>query len=118
MDAAEPGLLTTWEIESSVQNTQNILKVDHQTILEAGMPATTEAKGLDPHRQWYLYEQIRPFCKNNLSADFTCPRASCDKPDRQCNEPTSSAAAAASALQTCPCAKSKVGKKSAHNATK
>jgi hypothetical protein len=31
-------------------------------------------------RQWYLYEQIRPFCKTNLAADFTCPKPNIPKP--------------------------------------
>ena len=57
----------------------NILKVDHQ-IITAGLPNLTLIKGLDPQRQWYLYEHIRLFCKSNLSADCTCPQPSCPKP--------------------------------------
>ena len=29
--------------------------------------------GLDPVRQWYLYEQIRPFNTTNQAKDITCP---------------------------------------------
>ena len=37
-------------------------------------------KGLDAQRQWYLYEQIRPFCHSNLAKDITCPKPTVSKP--------------------------------------
>ena len=81
VDAAKPGVVAIREIGASMDTAINILKVDHQSIIEAGMPEQVQVKGLDLHRQWYLYEQIRPFCKNNLSADYTCPKPTCAKPD-------------------------------------
>ena len=44
------------------------------------MPETKEAKGLDAKRQWYLYDQIRPFCASTLQADFTCPKPTIPRP--------------------------------------
>lgn len=38
------------------------------------LPEAQAPKGLDAKRQWYLYEQIRPFCPTILQADLTCPR--------------------------------------------
>ena len=68
------------EFSNSQEICINILKVDHQLLLTAGMPSLTDVKGLDEKRQWYLYEQIRPFCKTNLAADFTCPKPNVPKP--------------------------------------
>ena len=31
-------------------------------------------------RQWYLYEQIRPFCTTDQAKDITCPLPSVLKP--------------------------------------
>ena len=42
-------------------------------------PQLTSINGLDAKHQWYLFQQIRPFCKSVLSADFTCPKPSCPK---------------------------------------
>lgn len=68
------------EFSNSQEICINVLKVDHQLLLTAGMPSLTDVKGLDEKRQWYLYEQIRPFCKTNLAADFTCPKPNVPKP--------------------------------------
>ena len=70
------------EFSDSEEISINVLKVDYQLLLTAGMPGMTEIKGLDEKRQWYLYEQIRPFCKSNLAADFTCPKTSVPKPSK------------------------------------
>ena len=51
-----------------------------QTIDPSEMPETKEAKGLDAKRQWYLYDQIRPFCASTLQADFTCPKPTIPRP--------------------------------------
>ena len=44
------------------------------------MPEVILPPGLDAQRQWYLYEQIRPFCNNELAANMTCPLPSVPKP--------------------------------------
>ena len=83
VNSTQPGVVSMKQNVSSEAMVVNVLKVDHQTILEAGMPELSHVKGLDPQRQWYLYEQIRPFCKTTLAADFTSPKPSCEKPGGQ-----------------------------------
>lgn len=70
------------EYPNSEEITINILrlKVSHQILPTARMPELTQVKGLDDKRQWYLYEQIRVFCKTNLAADFTyMPKTMCSE---------------------------------------
>jgi len=43
------------------------------------LPTAIPSKGLDLQRQWYLYEQIREFCKPDTQ-DLVCPRPSFPKP--------------------------------------
>ena len=43
------------------------------------MPTEKTIPDLDLKRQWYLFEQIRPHCKTNLSKDLTCPQPSAPK---------------------------------------
>ena len=43
------------------------------------LPQVVSPKGLDAHRQWYLYEQVRPFCHSNLAKDITCPKPAVPK---------------------------------------
>jgi len=74
----------------------NILKVDPEVVSATGMPQLTQIKGLDPQRQWYMFEQIRPFCKSNLTADITCPQPNCPKPATEVAQPASKEAQAAS----------------------
>ena len=50
------------------------------------MPTKKEPKGLDAKRQWYLYEQIRPFCPTTLQADYTCPKPTVPKPESDGND--------------------------------
>ncbi|KAF6027391.1 hypothetical protein EB796_014291 [Bugula neritina] len=44
------------------------------------LPTAISSKGLDLQRQWYLYEQIREFCKPEYTQDLVCPRPSFPKP--------------------------------------
>jgi len=43
------------------------------------LPAVIPSKGIDLHRQWYLYEQIREFCKTGTQ-DLVCPKPRYPKP--------------------------------------
>ena len=36
------------------------------------MPAALTPKGVDPARQWYLYQEIRPFCKDTSDTLQSC----------------------------------------------
>ncbi|MBV2113438.1 MAG: hypothetical protein KUF82_20995 [Candidatus Thiodiazotropha sp. (ex Ctena orbiculata)] len=42
------------------------------------MPKVCENEGLDSGRQWYLFEEIRPFCSSE-SADSVCPKPTIPK---------------------------------------
>ena len=43
------------------------------------MPAVVPPKGLSVERQWYLHEQIRPFCADDFQG-MVCPLPSVPKP--------------------------------------
>ena len=43
------------------------------------LPTVVPPRGLSAERQWYLYEQIRPFCPDE-DKDSVCPRPSVPKP--------------------------------------
>ena len=38
------------------------------------LPEVVTPKDFNSQRQWYLYEQIRPFCHSNLAKDISCPK--------------------------------------------
>jgi len=86
------------EYSDSDELSINILKVDPEVVSATGMPQLTQIKGLDPQRQWYLFEQIRPFCKSNLTADITCPQPNCPKPATKVAQPASKEVQAASTI--------------------
>ena len=66
-------LCKTWSCEHTSLNGFDIaiLEVDHQDIIDTGIPQQTNIKGLNAQRQWYLFEQICPFCKSTLFADLS-----------------------------------------------
>ena len=55
----------------SSENTVDIHKLPHDVI----------PKGLDLKRQWYLYEEISPFCSSSETASVTCPHPTQPKPN-------------------------------------
>ena len=58
----------------------NILKKGVTVSLKGHRHDAIVPTGLDPARQWYLYEPIRPFCTTNQAKDITCPLPSVPKP--------------------------------------
>ena len=60
VEAAKPGIVMVREYSDSDEVAINILKVDHQKIITAGMPSLTHIKGLDSQRQWYLMNKSDP----------------------------------------------------------
>ena len=60
--------------------TQELLKQNLPTITE--MPQTIQPKGLDAKRQWYLYDEIRPFTAEHCQ-DITTPLPAVAKPKTQ-----------------------------------
>ena len=49
------------------------------TVCATSMPEITVNEGLDPARQWYLYDEIRPLCPSP-QVEKVCPRPSVPKP--------------------------------------
>ena len=45
------------------------------------LPSVIPPRGLSADRQWYLYEQIRPYCPDE-DKDTTCPKPTVPKPGR------------------------------------
>ena len=79
-DSAKPGFVFAKEYCDSTEIEFCMLK-QHQSIdcLQEN-PSEIQPPGLDPARQWYLYENIRPFCGSVLAGDMTCPLPSIPKP--------------------------------------
>ena len=49
------------------------------TVEKTALPNITVNPGLDATRQWYLYEEVRPYCPSPLM-EQVCPRPSVPKP--------------------------------------
>lgn len=78
----DPGVIVCKELADSPEVHISLLRAPKSTIPNTDvLPSIIVPKGLDPHRQWYLFEQIRPFCHSNLSKDFTCPKPTVPKPN-------------------------------------
>ena len=58
----------------------SLLKSELWDLLLETMPSIIQPKGLEPTRQWYLYEKIRPFCHNDVAKDRTCLLPLCMRP--------------------------------------
>lgn len=52
------------EYSSSAEKPINILKRGHQLLDINTLPSVISPKGLDVARQWYRYDEIRPFCRD------------------------------------------------------
>lgn len=57
------------------------------TVSSSILPDQIQPKGLDPNRQWYLYDKIRPFCEDENNKNKTCPLPTCPKPSNIRNTP-------------------------------
>lgn len=71
------------EYANSLEVKHSILrpgKACAMSVIADKMPNVIIPKGLDAARQWYLFEQIRPFCHSNLAKDLTCPMPNVPKP--------------------------------------
>ncbi|XP_062610795.1 uncharacterized protein LOC134272593 [Saccostrea cucullata] len=75
VSAETPGVVECKELCNSVPLCVNLLK--DQNILPSvsdPLPQEIPAPGLDPKRQWYLYEEIREHCLSLSSKDTSCPK--------------------------------------------
>ena len=79
MNEENPGVLILKKHCDSEEEMFSILKKG-ASVDSASIPSEIKPAGLDAARQWYLYEQIRPFVQTNLAKDFTCPKPNVPKP--------------------------------------
>ena len=79
MKEGNPGIVTLKKYCDSEEDMFHILK-RASSVDTTSTPLEIKPTGLDAARQWYLYEQIRPFVQSNLAKDFTCPKPLIPKP--------------------------------------
>ena len=76
MTSSTPGCVFVLEHSDSPEIKIDLFKVPWNPLQEE-LPAVVPPKGLSAKRQWYLHEQIRPFCpendKDSLSTSH-CPQ--------------------------------------------
>lgn len=75
MDKDHPGTVFLREYADSPEVAVSILKAG-ATVDPNALPTSIPPKGLDAHRQWYLYEEVAPYCANKES----CPKPAVCKP--------------------------------------
>ena len=67
----EPGVCYVKERADTQQTRIQLLKSPWMPD-GSELPSIIQPKGLSPERQWYLYDQIGPFCPEN-DRNITCP---------------------------------------------
>ena len=83
MIAKVPGVVHVKEYTNTEESKIKIIKrgqiqIDSETLLDTIIP-----KGLDAARQWYLYDEIRPYCKNTSETLTSCCKLTCAKPSQR-----------------------------------
>ena len=78
-DSAHPGYVFVRQFADSPEEPFNLLKGDAHP--PEALPAERVPNGLSAARQWYLHNQIRPFCTDETK-DTTCPRPTVPVPPR------------------------------------
>ena len=76
--SSSPGHVFVKERSDTVERDIDLLKEPWTPDVDA-KPGVIPPKGLSPDRQWYLYEQIRPFCPPD-DQDSVCPLPSVPRP--------------------------------------
>lgn len=77
MTSEKPGVVLLKEYSTDNGHEVNVMMKNPQVPSACQLPVQIEPKGLDPSRQWYLYDEIRQFCLNSSSA---CPKPMDPKP--------------------------------------
>lgn len=67
-------------LEDEQQYVYKLLKSEVPAV--GAMPPQIPLKGLDPSRQWYLYESIRDFCRHGTE-DLVAPHPTVAKPGKK-----------------------------------
>ena len=82
-NSSNPGVVTAKERCDTSETEINLLKSPWSPCT-SDLPPVIDPKPMTPERQWYLYNQIRPFCPDN-EQDITCPLPSVPMPtSRSC----------------------------------
>ena len=84
-DSAEPGKMHIKEHVDTADQTLDLLKAPWSPDVSE-LPDIITPQGLSAERQWYLYEQIRPFCPDE-DMDSTCPLPTVPKSSSRHNTP-------------------------------
>ena len=71
MDKDHRGVVFMKTHADAEESSINIMKRE-----PGNFPEEITQPGLEPQRQWYLYEEVAPYCKNSVS----CPKPSVPKP--------------------------------------
>lgn len=75
MDKDHPGIVFVREYATSQEVAVNILKPG-AAVDPTVLPLVIPPSGLDAHRQWYLFNEVAPYCVNKES----CPKPTMPKP--------------------------------------
>ena len=85
MSSSEPGVVFFKEHSDTTEVKFSMFK-ESWSPNKADLPEIVPPRGLSAERQWYLYEQIRPFCPDE-DKDLTCPLPRVPKPGRKTPAP-------------------------------
>ena len=88
MMAQVRGVVHVKEYTNTEESEINIMKRGQIQIDIETLPDTIIPKGLDAARQWYLYDEIRPYCKNTSETRTSCCKLTCAKPSQRVNDET------------------------------
>ena len=77
-DILHPGTVICKAFSNSEEVKVSLLK-PNIVIKKEDKPQELTAPGLDSNRQWYLYQQIRQYCRTEAAKDLTCPKPNCPK---------------------------------------
>ncbi|OWF49852.1 uncharacterized protein LOC110451161 [Mizuhopecten yessoensis] len=72
VDSTKPGTVLCKELCDSPTVSINLLKCEDILPSVNDVPVEKVSVGLDPSRQWYLFDNIREFCKSECSKNSTC----------------------------------------------
>lgn len=78
MTSSSPGKVFVWEQCDHSEVEIDLLKAPWKPDVDE-LPSVIPPLGLSVERQWYVYEQIRPFCPED-DKDTVCPLPSVPKP--------------------------------------
>jgi hypothetical protein len=67
-------------LRKSAKSPEEEVDILFHPVPNEAFPDEIPPLGLQPQRQWYLYDNIQQFCSSNLAADITCPKPNVPRP--------------------------------------